>query len=356
MKFEQETLVIMSPGFPRDEEDSTCLPAQQSFVRLASKQFPGIQIIILSFEYPFRTEEYFWNGIRVIPFNGRSKNRIQRILLWMKIWRVLKSLKRTNHVIGILSFWCTECAFIGQWFGKWNRIKHLAWISGQDAKKENGYIKFMRLKPEELMAMSDFLQSEFFKNHGIKPAYIIPIGIEPEQFPSTQNEKDIDLLGAGSLIALKQFDVFVSVSKKVLETIPEARSFICGDGPQMNELKEQVKQLGLNGQLVLTGKKQHWELLGMMKRSRVFLHTSIYEGFGAVCIEALYAGAHVISFTRPVSAWIRHWHVVKNADEMCEKAIELLQDPETSFSSSVPFLMSDTAKKIMNLFQTNVEN
>ncbi|PWU02208.1 MAG: hypothetical protein C5B52_05865 [Bacteroidetes bacterium] len=356
MKFEQETLVIMSPGFPKDEEDSTCLPAQQSFVRLAASQFPGIQLIILSFEYPFRTDEYYWNGIRVIPFNGRSKNRIQRIFLWMKIWQTLKTLKKKNNLIGILSFWCTECAFIGQWFGKFNRIKHLSWISGQDAKKQNGYIRFMKLKSENLIAMSDFLQAEFLKNHGIRATYVIPIGIEPAQYSFSRAGKDIDLMGAGSLIPLKQFDVFVSVVRKILAALPETKSYICGEGPAMNELKEQIKQVGINGQLVLAGKKKHQELLEMMGRTKVFLHTSSYEGFGAVCIEALYAGAHVISFTQPVSAWIRHWHVVKDEEEMCKKAIELLQDPETSYSTSAPFLMSDTVRKIIGLYQNQELN
>lgn len=268
----------------------------------------------------------------------------------------MKKLKSKYNVIGILSFWCTECAFIGNWFGRFNKIKHFAWISGQDAKKDNGYVKFMRPRPDELIAMSDFLQREFLKNHKIKPAYVIPIGIEPAQFPSIEVEKDIHLMGAGSLIPLKKFDVFVSVVKRILNQVPDVRSYLCGDGPEMHELRDMIRKLDLNGQLVLTGKQDHGEVLKMMRRTKVFLHTSSYEGFGAVCIEALYAGAHVISFSRPISGWIRHWHIVKNEDEMCAKAVELLLDPSTFFGPSVPFLMKDTAKKIVGLYLAGPDN
>jgi hypothetical protein len=33
MNNERKTFVILSPGFPENEADSTCLPLQQSFIR-----------------------------------------------------------------------------------------------------------------------------------------------------------------------------------------------------------------------------------------------------------------------------------------------------------------------------------
>ncbi|MBK9485561.1 MAG: hypothetical protein IPO01_10185 [Chitinophagaceae bacterium] len=63
------------------------------------------------------------------------------------------------------------------------------------------------MKAEELIALSDFLQTEFEKNYGIKPAFVIPPGIDSKQFISPIKEKDIDLLAAGSLIPLKQFEI-----------------------------------------------------------------------------------------------------------------------------------------------------
>jgi len=48
MKPEQETLVILSPGFPGNEADSTCMPPQQIFVKALRAICPGLEIIVLT--------------------------------------------------------------------------------------------------------------------------------------------------------------------------------------------------------------------------------------------------------------------------------------------------------------------
>jgi hypothetical protein len=75
----------------------------------------------------------------------------------------------------------------------------------------------------------------------------------------------------------------------------------------------------------LTGEMDHSTVLALMQRSKLMLHTSSYEGFSGACLEALYAGAHVISFFSPQDAWIRHWHIAVNKEEMIELALEILQ-------------------------------
>ena len=55
-----------------------------------------------------------------------------------------------------------------------------------------------------------------------------------------------------------------------------------------------------------------------MQRTKIFLHTSSYEGFSGACLEALYAGAHVISFCEPMKQKIDHWHIVKDEKEMLD--------------------------------------
>ena len=48
----KNTLIILSPGFAANEEDTTCLPPQQVFVKALNRNFPSLQIIILAFQYP----------------------------------------------------------------------------------------------------------------------------------------------------------------------------------------------------------------------------------------------------------------------------------------------------------------
>jgi glycosyltransferase involved in cell wall biosynthesis len=88
-----------------------------------------------------------------------------------------------------------------------------------------------------------------------------------------------------------------------------------------------------------------------MQRSKLFLHTSRYEGCSTVCLEALYAGAQVISFCYPFDHPVPHWHVVSDAEAMIAKAKELLQDPDTSiYTGIVKHSMEESAKAVMELF------
>ena len=103
------------------------------------------------------------------------------------------------------------------------------------------------------------------------------------------------------------------------------------------------------------GKQAHKELLATMQRSRVFLHTSSYEGLGAVCLEALYAGAHVVSFCKPLDAAIAHWHIVHTVDEMVAKAIALLNDEVLDNAPVLPYEINDVAVAVMNLYNYKPE-
>ena len=100
----------------------------------------------------------------------------------------------------------------------------------------------------------------------------------------------------------------------------------------------------------MTGEKPHVEVLRIMHRTKVFLHTSNYEGFSTVCLEALYAGCHVISFIKPMEHNIEHWHIVQTKEEMEKKAIEILKNPGIAYRAVLPYTMDDSARAVMHLF------
>src|SRR5271156_6783415 len=157
---QRKTLIILSPGFPASEEDSTCLPAQQSFVRSINTLFPDLKIVILSFEYPFSKSAYLWYNNSVVAFGGRNRKKLFRLQMWRKVWQQLKILNRDEDIIGLLSFWCTETALIGQAFARINKLKPFCLILGPDARKRNRIIKFINPPPGELIAMSHALATE----------------------------------------------------------------------------------------------------------------------------------------------------------------------------------------------------
>jgi glycosyltransferase involved in cell wall biosynthesis len=353
MKKRSKTLVILTPAFPGTESETHWVPTQQLFVATLKNNYPHLQIIVLSFYYPYLTSEYEWNELPVYCFNGTKKRKARRIFFWNSIWRKLKMIRRENEVIGLFSFWCGECALMGRYFGKLYGIPHYCWLCGQDARRSNKMVSFIRPVPHELIAMSDFLVEEFHRNHGIRPAHMIPNGIDPEVFPLVHvHDRDIDIMGAGSLSHIKRYDLLVEVVAALKPLFPAIRAVHCGEGEAREAIRESIEHAGLDDHLFLLGERSHEETLALMQRSRVFLHTSAYEGFGVVCLEALYAGAQVISFCKPMQADIPNWHIADDVADMVGKAARVLNDPDPVYRPVLPYTMDDTVRAVMALFES----
>jgi len=211
----------------------------------------------------------------------------------------------------------------------------------------------MKPAPHELIAMSDFLSETFFKNHKMKPGHIIPNGVDTTMFSTDAAIKKIDIMGTGSLIPLKQYDVFIEVISEIQKIKPDINVVLCGGGPEEKKLKELIRHYHLEKNILLTGEKTHIEVLQLMQQAKLFLHTSSYEGFSTVCLEALYAGAHVISFIKAMHHSIEHWHIVSSKEEMIKKTLQLLNNPLTDYTSALVYSMDDSVKAMMKLFELN---
>lgn len=343
------TFIIFSPAFPANENEDTWLPSLQGFVRAINRNYPGLQVIIFAFQYPQTTKTYTWFGNKVLPVNGWYKSKPAKLLAWLKILFEIKKIKKQNSIIGIFSQWCTECTLAAKYISSLLNIKQLCWIVGQDARAGNPYIKYIRPKPSSLVALSDFIADEFFKNYGIRPGYIVPKGIDTSMFGAPQ-KKDIDIIGVGSLSVLKQYDVFIKTIASVKKDLPFIQTVLCGDGEDRKHLEAMIKELNLAENIIVKGAVPHSEVLALMQRSKILLHPSSYEGFGTVCLEALYAGAHVISIVQPMYREIQHWHIVKSVDEMQNKVMEILSGHGLKFEPVLPYSSDESAKKILQLF------
>jgi glycosyltransferase involved in cell wall biosynthesis len=350
MKLKTDTLIILIPGFPANEADSSCLPAQQALVRSLNALFPALQVKLIAFQYPFRDDVYRWHGNEVLPLNGQNRGRIHRLLTWLRAWRTFRKIKRKQTVTGILSCWLGECALVGQLLAKRYRLPHLTWLLGQDALPGNRFARLLHPRAVTLAAISDQLAENYFRTYGVRPAHVIPNGIDPSVFGEMLMPRDIDILGAGSLISLKQYDIFIDIVVAIKKQRPQLRVVLCGDGPQKEELQGMIRQYQLHDTVLLTGELKHEEILRHMQRSRVFLHPSSYEGFSGACLEALYAGAEVVSFLQPMHAWIRKWHVVPDVASAVITIEQLLLQVPADHGPVLPFHMHDSARGLMEVF------
>ena len=350
MTLRNKTLIILIPGFPANEEDSTCLPFPQTFVKHLKLINPGLNIKVLAFQYPFFKSVYEWHGVEVHAFNGRNKGGFRRLFLWRTIWQRLKKICGEEEILGILSFWMGETALISKYAAKKYDLRSFTWLMGQDARKNNRYVSFARLQSESLIALSDFLADEYFRNYKIKPIVTIPPGIEVVPIPVKPKDRKIDILGVGSLIPLKQFDQLIVLVAGLADSHPGIRAVICGEGPERAKLQQLIQDFHLTGQIELRGELDHEKILEIMKETKILVHPSAYEGFGVVILEALYAGAQVVSYCKPMHTHFNHHHIVKTQEEMKKKLMELLDNKWLNHDPVLIYPIEETCKKILSLY------
>lgn len=344
------SFILLTPGFPADETDTTCLPAFQQFALSVRKLYPQYKLVVITFQYPFQKREYVWNGIRVIALGGSNRPLLRRIWIWVQAYAALKRLKKEDKIAGLLSLWLTECALVGKLFSKAQGLRHFIWLIGQDAKKSNQYIRRIRPKGREIIAMSDFLKEEYFQNHGELPFMIAENGIVTESFPPfNDGDRPIDILGVGSLIALKNYSLFVEIVSELKRQLPQIQAVIVGVGEEEEQLKALVEQLGLQQTVRFAGLQPHAKVFELMGQSKVFLHTSRYEGNSTVLMEALYSGCYTFS-TRPLSDNpVEHLQILVSRQDFVTALSDHFRTSPAS--SRVVFnTMDASAMKIMNLY------
>ncbi|MBS1630439.1 MAG: glycosyltransferase family 4 protein [Bacteroidetes bacterium] len=345
-----DTLIILTPAFAVNEQENW-LPAQSVFIRTLNAMYPELEVVILSFRIPQTPGlRYSWYGNSVVAFGNERRNKLNSILLWRQVWQELKRIRSRRKILGIFSFFCVECAFVGHYFARRYHLKHYIWVLGQDARETNKQVARIRPKPEELIAISDFLIREFQRSHGLRPAYMIPLGINTQLFPLKPGLRSIDILGVGSLSPIKRYDIFIEILAEIVQQNPEVHAVLCGSGSERAKLQALISKHKLERNLRLLGELHHDEVLLLMGQSKLLLHPSEYEGYGMVCAEALYAGAQVISFCQPMDLPIPHWHIVENKEQMKELALDLLRHANLEHSSVLTFEMQESVRQVLRLF------
>lgn len=114
----------------------------------------------------------------------------------------------------------------------------------------------------------------------------------------TENQKT--LLEDDYIIAVSRLDTvqkdyatLIKGYRLAQESGVKEKLYIVGDGPDRKEIEKLIKESKLEDKIILIGKTTNpyvW-----MKNSKLFVHSSKYEGFGLVIVEAAILGKAIIS-------------------------------------------------------------
>jgi len=156
-------------------------------------------------------------------------------------------------------------------------------------------------KATTIVAISDAVR-EFHIRAGLPASKLVTIHYGLDEAPSRPSELTPEqagvaegaplVLAVGRLIEQKDHATLLAAFARVREQHPEARLAILGWGPLEQETRERAAALGLAGSVLLPGRV---EPSAWLARADVFAHTSRWEGFGIVLLEAMLAALPVVA-------------------------------------------------------------
>jgi glycosyltransferase involved in cell wall biosynthesis len=358
-------IALITPGIADGAEDSTCIPALYDYVRALKQHLPTTHISIFTLHYPQQRPPYQFYGCTVYPLHLPAKR------WWLAPWLLRQAIHRTCIALAadtspheppdvIHAFWLGKTTLLAMLLARkltttGKKIPVITTLMGQDAQPSRFY-RYLLTKCRYTVAVSPW-QHTFFQRAcpGQRLSHVIPWGIAPSTIITATAlaappEKDIDILAVGNVIPLKDPLGFIEIVRMLLPTHPNLRAQWIGKGVLLSQCQARVKELGLDAHITFTGTQSRQATLTAMTRSKVLLHTSHYESFGMVIIEARACGARVVA--RPVgiaNGWQQDGLTCANDNNMLAQhvAAALAQSP---LPPSCPFPLSDSVNAYLHLY------
>lgn len=164
------------------------------------------------------------------------------------------------------------------------------------------YVDRMFARPAlRIIAISDAVH-RFLVAAGLPAERVITIHYGLDAVPGPRSEvqpRDVGIedgaplvLAIGRLIEQKDHTTLLRSFARVHEKHPDAVLAILGSGPLADETRVLVQELGLEECVRLPGRV---EIRDWLARADVFVHTSRWEGFGIVLLEAMLAALPIVA-------------------------------------------------------------
>ena len=109
------------------------------------------------------------------------------------------------------------------------------------------------------------------------------------------NEKIIKFITVGRLASWKNIDSIIKSMSILKNQNIDFELLIVGSGPLESDLKNLVKELKLEKQVIFTGQKTATQLSDYYKKSEIYIQASGYEGLPHVLLEAINYNLTLIS-------------------------------------------------------------
>ena len=204
----------------------------------------------------------------------------------------------------------------------------------------------------EVIVNSNYMKNEVQRLFGL-PYYkinVIPNGVNLQLFSNVNIDYDFRrqyamdnekiILYVGRLVYEKGIQNLIAAMPKILDRYHDSKLIICGRGGMIDELREQVKYLGIENKVYFAGYCDSKKMQKMYKCADVAVFPSTYEPFGIVAIESMLSGTPtIVSDVGGLNEIIEHGvtgmkSYAGNANSVADSVLALLFDPKLCFNIS----------------------
>ena len=98
----------------------------------------------------------------------------------------------------------------------------------------------------------------------------------------------VDLIAVGRLLVHKNQRLVIDALATVVQERPETTLWIVGSGSEQRSLEDQVRLLGLEGNVVFLGQRS--DVPALLARAHIFVNASSWEGMSNAVLEAMAMG------------------------------------------------------------------
>lgn len=258
--------------------------------------------IILFRDTPIK---YAHSGNLIFLPKRKGKSIISKLIFFIKSISFLKKYKKEHNIDYSLSF--LTSADIINVFSKVRKTKNIISIRNTDSKlnKKNKLYKLCTYlsthKCDHIVSISKQVKDDLINNFKVDKNKITTI-YNPSATIKFGNMslkvdknfwKDPVTINIGRLTEQKgQWHLIRSFSK-VVEMVPNAKLIILGEGELYENLQKLIKDLKLENNVLLLGFVDN--PYDYLKKSDLFIFSSLYEGLGNSILEAFSCGIPVIS-------------------------------------------------------------
>jgi len=284
MSNNQPHIVVLSPGFPIHEEDTSCLPFLQALL-LALKS--NVRLTVVCEDYPIK-QNYSWHGIPVITL--RKKKFMGKVIARLTLTSTLTRLHQSNKLDGLHCFWLNWAAVSADAWCQQNQLPMWLTLAGQEPSLPRKWTQIFNSLKAKKYAVSNFHRQQLIQR-GMPTLKAIPWHVPTDY---SNQPRIYDFIWCGSFIEVKRPSWFIEILLLLKQKGWNGRAIMVGQDVT-NKFGESIKSTKLAENVVLTGLISAEAVRGLMKQARILVHTARYEAFGRVLAEALSCGCQVVS-------------------------------------------------------------